>query len=73
MALRKSMRSLRIDQKPDLRALDEANMTADMADEMYKLLAIAKYDDRFVIPTTKRADSENMYNDRGILGFPTKS
>lgn len=73
MALRKSMRSLRVDHTPDLQALDEANMTQDMADEMYKLLAIAKYDDRFVVPTTKRADSENMYNDRGILGFPTKS
>ncbi|MCL5124124.1 MAG: nitrate reductase subunit beta [Deltaproteobacteria bacterium] len=69
MALRKFMRSVRVEHHPDTQVLDEAQMTEEMAQEMYKLLAIAKHDDRFVIPATKRADTENMHDGRGILGF----
>ena len=38
-------------------------------DEMYRLLAIANYDDRFVIPTAHREQVEDAYELRGACGF----
>jgi len=37
--------------------------------EMYQLMAIANYEDRFVIPTTHREYAENTFNVRGGCGF----
>ncbi|MGC8658325.1 MAG: 4Fe-4S dicluster domain-containing protein, partial [Desulfomonilaceae bacterium] len=73
MAVRKFMRSIRVEHDPDMRVLEEAEISEDMVHEMYNLIAIAKHGDRFVIPTTKRADTENMYDGRGVLGFPPGS
>lgn len=73
MALREFMRSTRVEDQPDSGMLDHVGMTEPVAREMYKLLAIAKYDDRFVIPTTRRADDEDMYQGRERLGFPRES
>ncbi len=71
--LRKFMRSTRVSDKPDYKSLEEVEMTEVVAKEMYRLLAIAKYEDRFVIPTTARQETEDMYHGRGRLGFPAKS
>ena len=44
-------RSVHVEGKADTRALDTVGMTEEMALEMYRYLAIANYEDRFVIPT----------------------
>jgi nitrate reductase beta subunit len=36
---------------------------------MYHVMAIANYEDRFVIPTTHREYAENAFNVRGGCGF----
>ena len=36
---------------------------------MYRYMAIANYEDRFVIPTTHREYAENAYELRGGCGF----
>ena len=36
---------------------------------MYHVMAIANYEDRFVIPTTHREYAENTFNVRGGCGF----
>ena len=36
---------------------------------MYRLLALANYEDRFVIPTTHREYAEDVYALRGGCGF----
>jgi hypothetical protein len=36
---------------------------------MYRVMAIANYEDRFVIPTTHREYAENAFNVRGGCGF----
>jgi nitrate reductase beta subunit len=36
---------------------------------MYRLLAIAKYKDRFVIPTVKKEKEVNLYCEQGAAGF----
>jgi nitrate reductase beta subunit len=36
---------------------------------MYKVMALADYEDRFVIPTGHREDAEDMFEERGSCGF----
>jgi nitrate reductase beta subunit len=44
-------------------------MTQAEVEEMYHVMAIANYEDRFVIPTTHREYAENTFNVRGGCGF----
>ncbi|KAB8139447.1 nitrate reductase subunit beta, partial [Gracilibacillus oryzae] len=37
--------------------------------KMYRLLAIAKYDDRFVIPKSHREEVRDLYDDQGACGL----
>jgi nitrate reductase / nitrite oxidoreductase, beta subunit len=69
-ALRAYRRSIRVDKKPDLSVLEEVGMTSSSADEMYRLLAIAKREDRYVIPTVKREDAGDLHQAQGEFGFP---
>mgnify|MGYP000854660320 FL=1 len=49
--------------------MQQVNLTeADVA-EMYHVMAIANYEDRFVIPTTHREYAENAFDVRGGCGF----
>ena len=36
---------------------------------MYHLSAIAKYEDRYVIPKSHREETDNMYEHQGSAGF----
>lgn len=38
-------------------------------EEMYHIMAIANYEDRFVVPTTHREQVEDAYDLRGGCGF----
>jgi len=44
-----------------------------MAEGIYRLLAIAKYKDRFVIPTVKKEKEKDLYRGQGAAGFNTHS
>lgn len=67
IALRQYRRSVSLKEAPKIPAgMDEAS-----ADDMYKLLAIAKYDDRFVIPSTDIKFRENIEHLQGSTGFGT--
>ena len=37
--------------------------------QMYRLLAIAKYDDRFVVPTSHKESHMDVYRSQGSEGF----
>ena len=69
MALRRYMRSKRLEGKADAGVLERVGMTKEMAQGIYRLLAIAKYKDRFVIPTVKKEKEVNLYRDQGAAGF----
>ena len=69
MALRSYMRSKRLEGKADPGVLAKVEMTEEMAQGIYRLLAIAKYKDRFVIPTVKKEKEVNLYRDQGAVGF----
>ncbi|HYD29291.1 MAG TPA: nitrate reductase subunit beta [Azospirillaceae bacterium] len=49
--------------------LRTVGLTANQVEEMYNLMAIANYEDRFVIPTTHREYAENTFDLRGSCGF----
>ena len=40
-----------------------------MIEDMYQVMAIANYEDRFVIPTAHRETTEDAYDLRGSCGF----
>lgn len=68
VAVRQYMRSLRVEQKPDQSVLEPSGITEEVAKAMYRLLAVAKYEDRNVIPTARKSDSQNAYRVRGECG-----
>jgi len=47
----------------------EAGIDVEAAQAIYRLLAIAKYDERFVVPTLSRTDEKRLYTDQGCCGF----
>ena len=58
-------------------ALDDAGLTAEMADDIYYLTSLAKFDDRFVIPAAHREQAIEMMeftgDSKGSTGFGFKN
>ncbi len=70
IAMRRYQRSVHVEGLADTRALDAAGISEDQAKEMYRYLAIANYEDRFVIPTGHaEVRLENFYAYQGQNGF----
>lgn len=68
-AMRYHMRAVNLGTKSDEGMLQQNGLTEDSAEEMYRLLAIAKYRDRFVIPSTHRENSEELLHEQGNSGI----
>ena len=49
--------------------LAQAGLSRSQVEEMHRYLAIANYEDRFVIPTSHREQAEDAYGIRGACGF----
>ena len=69
LAMRAYMRAKTIDGVIDEVVAEKAGLTGAMIEDMYRIMAIANYEDRFVIPTTHREISEDAYDVRGSCGF----
>jgi nitrate reductase / nitrite oxidoreductase, beta subunit len=70
IAMRSYQRSVHVEGIADTRALEAVGLTEDQAKEMYRYLAIANYEDRFVIPTGHAEVSlEDFYSFQGQNGF----
>jgi len=69
LAMRAYMRSKSVDGVINLGVAKRVGLTPQQIDEMYQLLAIANYEDRFVIPTTHRELVEDAYDLKGGCGF----
>ncbi|MCB2128293.1 MAG: nitrate reductase subunit beta [Rhodobacteraceae bacterium] len=69
LAMRGYMRAKSINGAPDESFATRVGMTPAAMDEMYKVMALADYEDRFVIPTSHRAHAEQAYDIRGGCGF----
>lgn len=69
MAMRHYMRSKMIENKPDTSILDEVELTTDLVEDMYKIMALANYEDRYVIPTGHREETLDAFGESGGCGF----
>jgi nitrate reductase / nitrite oxidoreductase, beta subunit len=59
-AMRSHMRAVNLGEPPDRSVAESVGMTADEIERMYRLLAIAKYDERYVIPTAAVGDARRL-------------
>ena len=63
-------RSIRVDKKPNLEVLDKVGLTEEDAKGITRDLSLAFYNERFVVPTTKREAADiSPYTERGFAGF----
>ncbi|MBX9747869.1 MAG: nitrate reductase subunit beta [Hyphomonadaceae bacterium] len=69
LAMRSFMRSKSIDGVIDHAVAERVGLAASQIEDMYQIMAIANYEDRFVIPTSHREDAENALGLRGACGF----
>ena len=69
LAMRAYMRAKTIDGVIDEGIAKRVGLTGQQIEEMYHIMAIANYEDRFVIPTTHREASQAAYEMRGNCGF----
>jgi nitrate reductase beta subunit len=69
LAMRAYMRERHVEMKESIEVLQQVGMTVGEVEEMYRYLAIANYEDRFVIPTTHREYAEDAFDLRGGCGF----
>ena len=69
MAMRAYMRSKTVDGVIDEGVAARVGLSTAQIDDMYRTMAIANYEDRFVIPTAHRENSEDALDLRGSCGF----
>jgi nitrate reductase beta subunit len=64
------MRSKTVDKEVNTKVLEGTGLSPEETEKMYYLMAIANYDDRFVIPTSHREEAKNVYNLQSGGGYP---
>jgi nitrate reductase beta subunit len=69
LAMRAYQRDKHVEGRHNQEVLTQVGLTVDEVEDMYQVMAIANYEDRFVIPSTHREYAENTFNVRGGCGF----
>jgi nitrate reductase beta subunit len=69
MAMRQYMRGKTVEGVVDEGVAERVGLTSDDIEDMYQVMAIANYEDRFVVPTSHREQSQDAYELRGSCGF----
>jgi nitrate reductase beta subunit len=69
LAMRAYMRSKTVEEAVDEAIASRVGLTGAQIEDMYRLMALARYEDRFVIPTTHRETAEDAYDLQGSCGF----
>jgi nitrate reductase beta subunit len=69
LAMRAYMRAKSVDGVVDLEIARRVGLDPLQIDEMYRIMSLADYEDRFVVPTTHRELVEDAYDLRGGCGF----
>ena len=68
MAIRQFMRAVRVEQMQDDQVLRRVDLSPETAQEIYQLLALARYEDRFVVPA-KGSGTDDFFSLQGCCGF----
>jgi nitrate reductase / nitrite oxidoreductase, beta subunit len=69
LAMRAYMRSKSVDGVENFEVLKQVGMSQAMVEDMYHIMAIANYEDRFVIPSSHKEMVEDSFNEKGSCGF----
>ena len=70
LAVRHYERSIRVENNPDTEVLGKVGLSEEDAKGIVRGLSLAFYDERFVVPTTKREEADmSPYTERGVAGF----
>jgi nitrate reductase beta subunit len=69
LAMRAYMRAKTVDGVIDENIARRVGLSGQAIEDMYHVMAIANYEDRFVIPTAHREINEDAYDLRGSCGF----
>lgn len=69
LAMRGYMRAKTVDGVENAALAQKVGLTPEIIEEMYRILALADYEDRFVVPTAHREAAEDAYDLRGGCGF----
>jgi nitrate reductase beta subunit len=69
LAMRAFMRARHVDGVDAPGVLEQVGLSLGKVEQMYRYLAIANYEDRFVIPTTHREYAEDAFELRSSCGF----
>ncbi len=67
--MRQYMRAVQTNKSIDPELISSVGLTEQQIEDMYRLLAIAKYDDRFVIPSSHREEVSDLYAEQGSCGL----
>ncbi|TDG08712.1 nitrate reductase subunit beta [Paraburkholderia guartelaensis] len=69
LAMRAYKRTQAVDGVNDNAVLASAGLTPEQVEDMYRTMAIANYEDRFVVPSSHKEMVEDSFNEKGSCGF----
>ena len=69
LAMRAYMRAKTVEGRIDESIPERVGLTRSRIEEMYRIMALAAYEDRYVIPTARREMDEDAFVLRGSSGF----
>ena len=69
LTMRAYMRTKVVDKNADTSLLEQVGLSVEQVEHMYQTMAIANYEDRYVIPTSHKEDTIDAYTERGSCGF----
>ena len=69
LAMRAHMRDRHVERRDNTEVLRQVGLSAQDVEDMYRVMAIANYEDRFVIPTAHREYAEDAFDVKGGCGF----
>jgi nitrate reductase beta subunit len=69
LAMRAYMRSKSVEKEVNLQVLEQVGLDQATVEDMYHIMAIANYEDRFVIPSSHKEMAEDSFNEKGSCGF----
>ncbi len=69
LAMRVYMRGKSVEARADTEVLEQAGLSESQVEEMYRYMAIADYEDRFVVPCSHEEQVEASFDEQGGCGF----
>lgn len=73
LAMRAYMRSKTVDNEINTAVLEDTGLTPGQTEEMYCLMALSSYEDRFVIPTSHKEYAKDAFKYKASCGFSDDS